>query len=226
MFTTGEYRYKDLNCLRCSKPFRSNKSSPRFCSHSCASRFRVGTLSPRWKGGRTKTVAGYIWIRFPEHPKANHGYISEHIVVMEKHLGRPLKTGEHVHHINGIKDDNRLENLVVLTRSQHQHHHHPRIHKPRPCPQCSSLFRPRTATIPKFCSKKCFDLSITRKQLVNCFSCSKPFLKKTSHITKRNFCSITCLRSKRQLRSQTDASNNSTNSVVTSLLAVEVPTQN
>lgn len=59
-------------------------------------------------------------IRIPEHPRAksNNGYVFEHILVMEEELGRYLEPEENVHHLNGIKDDNRLENLELWTKPQ------------------------------------------------------------------------------------------------------------
>jgi len=60
----------------------------------------------------------------PNHPNAGkNGYVREHIFVMAQKLGRPIAKNEVVHHINGKKDDNRAENLVVMTRSDHNGHH-------------------------------------------------------------------------------------------------------
>lgn len=67
---------------------------------------------------------GYIFTRIPEHPRANNnGYVPEQVLIMEKHIGRFLESDEIVHHINGIKDDNRLENLQLIKANEHQSIH-------------------------------------------------------------------------------------------------------
>lgn len=74
-----------------------------------------GPESPKWKGGRTKHPHGYILVHRPGHPKANSGgYVFEHILVMEEHLGRFLNDKEVVHHINFKKGDNRTGNLKLF----------------------------------------------------------------------------------------------------------------
>jgi hypothetical protein len=73
-----------------------------------------GPKHPRWKGGRAAHV-GYIRLLAKNHPCNVHGYVFEHRLVMEKSLGRLLTSRETVHHKNGIRDDNRLENLELWT---------------------------------------------------------------------------------------------------------------
>ena len=77
------------------------------------------TANVNWRGGRTLHKAGYVMIRRPEHPRARaSAYVFEHILVMEAELGRFLVDGESVHHLNGVRDDNRPENLELWTRPQ------------------------------------------------------------------------------------------------------------
>ena len=74
------------------------------------------------KGGRHYNN-GYVLIRKPDHPRANKdGYIPEHRLVAETNIGRDLLSTEEVHHLNGIKDDNRPENLTVVLPKDHEKH--------------------------------------------------------------------------------------------------------
>lgn len=75
----------------------------------------TGEKSHLWKGGVSSDGNGYRVVYNPHHPFAKkRGYIFEHRLVMEKHLGRYLESQEVVHHINDKRDDNRLENLQLF----------------------------------------------------------------------------------------------------------------
>ena len=77
-----------------------------------------GVNSPHWKGGRFKGPEGYINVYAPDHLRAGTDrYIYEHTLVMENVLGRPLYPHETVHHKNGVRSDNRPENLELWSKS-------------------------------------------------------------------------------------------------------------
>lgn len=106
------YRKYRVDECACGKPKRKSSATCRKCSH-----YR-GELHNRWKTGR-KSVNGYVLLHRRDHPRAQKsGYILEHVLVMEEKIGRHLHPGENVHHINGVRDDNRPENLELWTKSQ------------------------------------------------------------------------------------------------------------
>lgn len=82
-----------------------------------------GEKNPKWNGGRVKSK-GYVLLYKPEHPFANKkGYVQEHRLVIEEANKITLLPMALVHHKNGIKDDNRLENLEVLSKTEHMRLH-------------------------------------------------------------------------------------------------------
>lgn len=85
---------------------------------------QTGSKNPNWRGGRT-LKDGYIVVRCPGHPRAYKDgcYILEHDLIMENHIGRYLRPGEIVHHINHNRKDNRLENLQLMTVEEHMRYH-------------------------------------------------------------------------------------------------------
>lgn len=71
-------------------------------------------------GHRKHRNDGYIAVYVPYHQRANKdGYVMEHILIVERHIGRHLTEDEVVHHKNENKQDNRVENLMVMTKSSH-----------------------------------------------------------------------------------------------------------
>ena len=88
-------------------------------------RNQYGANNSYWKGGIVNDDAGYVLVKQDGHPRAKKhgGYVREHILVAERIIGRHLEPDEVVHHINGIKNDNRPENLMVMTKSEHISYH-------------------------------------------------------------------------------------------------------
>jgi hypothetical protein len=141
MKTCSQCRYNDVPlCTRCHE----RPPDPRYhicsrCRHGdpvpcptcngtkrpeatqCAECFRKrskGANHNCWKGGRVIDGQGYVRIYAPEDDRANCGrYMKEHTLVMEAYLGRRLIKGETIHHINGDRGDNRLDNLELWSKS-------------------------------------------------------------------------------------------------------------
>lgn len=87
-----------------------------------------------YRGGHTRVNPhGYIWEYSPDHPRSNkRGYVLQHRLVYEGMIGRLLTPRDgHVHHKNENKQDNRRENLELLTAEAHLKHHKTGTHKLR-----------------------------------------------------------------------------------------------
>jgi hypothetical protein len=114
---------KFFSCLICSSEFYAPKNrfaTAKYCSRKCTSianpqnTEKARSNSPLMKRAGLSEPKKYVVIR------VNGKQVREHRYVMEQHLGRKLDKHEHVHHINGNAIDNRIENLQVLTNSEHQ----------------------------------------------------------------------------------------------------------
>lgn len=109
-------KHNDKECAECGNVFRPRRTSSKYCSKKC-----------RWvnNGGHNKKpetwwkdqkgyIQGRIWL-----PDGTQIRVRQHRFIMEGILGRPLQPNEDVHHINGVKDDNRPENLHIVGHDEH-----------------------------------------------------------------------------------------------------------
>lgn len=126
----------DQNVIKRSKPFKLG-----FCACGCEEEIQIrdktgifrrfkkghqnrGPNHPLWNGGVTYDGKGYKLVKSPNHPHKNQrGYVYEHRLVMEEHMGRYLRKDEEINHINKDIKDNRIQNLEILSKSTHATKH-------------------------------------------------------------------------------------------------------
>lgn len=127
------YNYIWHACIDCGKErwvcLRRGEPESKRC-RACALKgnlitYAAGEKNPNWKGGRYKSSDGYILVKLQPndffYSMADHdGYVLEHRLIVAQHLGRCLLPWEVVHHKNAIRNDNRLENLIIFdTPNEH-----------------------------------------------------------------------------------------------------------
>lgn len=102
---------------------KPSQSARRFCARACEVKAKTKRATGQFHNGKPiiKTELGYLTVYEPEHPNAykHSGRVLQHRLVMEQHIGRLLLRKEEVDHKNQIKDDNRIENLQILSPGEH-----------------------------------------------------------------------------------------------------------
>lgn len=148
-----------------------------------------------------KIVNGYVLVKAPRHPKkTKDGFYWYHILVIEEHIGRFLKEYESVHHINEIKTDNRIENLFLCRRDEHDKAHGMKnvslykMHNTwvgKQCEACGKVFYGSPSVMKK--RKRCNSLCKIKNTIVKtCLFCYNEYSIPAAADKHYKYCSKTC----------------------------------
>lgn len=108
-------------CPECGSTIGLRASLCRPCENKTRVTRYLGEKNPNWQGGRIVDNQGYAHVRVK--PSGPNPYRREHHVVWEETHGKPLPKRWVVHHLNGVRDDNRPENLLGISRRDHHIQH-------------------------------------------------------------------------------------------------------
>lgn len=123
------------------------------CRNTKYNKEHSGIKSHNWKGGRTYNLKGYVKVICPNgHKPLQDGYILEHRLAWELSHGKQVPDGYAIHHLNGIKDDNRSENLIAISKPNHTRK------------EMGEVYKKRTRVLEKEIQK--LKLSLENKQLI------------------------------------------------------------
>jgi hypothetical protein len=187
-------------CKQCGKEFnvpqsRQERGNGKFCSNKCRNESMIGIsfTKPVDDGAVIMHSNGYILERCSNHPFNVSGYVMQHRLVIENAMRKEvpehhfleeidsvkyLKRGIEVHHVNEIKTDNKLKNLIACTSAGHKDLHAGRVTQ---LSECWPVQKETVADEPRY-------------KIVTCQKCNKPFQVKLSVWKKRGakYCSIAC----------------------------------